>query len=53
VNRLDDDDDDDVYLRLQQEKRFHNLVDVFYIKHIKPAKGISNEQKNSKHLNLL
>jgi hypothetical protein len=46
----DDDDDDDGYLRLQQGKGFNNLVYMSYVKHINPAKGISNEQKNSKHL---
>jgi hypothetical protein len=33
----DDDNDNDVYLRLQQEKEFHDLVYMFYIKHINPA----------------
>jgi hypothetical protein len=33
----DDNDDDDVYLRLQHGKGFHNLVCMFYVKHINPA----------------
>jgi hypothetical protein len=43
------DDDDDDYLRLQQGKRFHNLVYMSYVKHINQAKDISNERKNYRH----
>jgi hypothetical protein len=42
--------DDDVYLRLQHGKGFHNLVYKSYVKYINPAKRISNEHNNSKHL---
>jgi hypothetical protein len=31
-------------------KKINNLVYKPYIKHVNPAKGISNEHKNSKHL---
>jgi hypothetical protein len=30
-------DDDDIYLRLENDKGFHNLVYIFYVKHINPA----------------
>jgi hypothetical protein len=32
-----DDDDDDVYLRLQNVKRFYNLIYISYVKHINSA----------------